>query len=456
MFGALCYRDAWSAGFTSWGGRMRSYFPHFLDAEYSQRLGPRRAANLVDHYLKLLALLGARVCMGDIILVDSESVQSLVADQRFLDFVRFDDPGFLRLEASTDGDPNQCERERVARQAWRRMQTDGWVSSSGLPTAAMVAAARAALDCGFDDTAERARFEAKIQQVVADFELSKAARTRLVNTFDLVSWFGTNPNAVAKAKPSFPVTYYDKLAAALEAPHVPGADYAVLDRVRRYIDNRVEKKWARSPVLKFLDADKSLDKGSKDEIRATVASAWTAAMSDGFSASVSLTMPLPRGVIIPRVLDPPKDAFVDAQQADDLVHHVLDLRVEDRMRIHMAELSWRQVADLVKETEATRSLVAGAVDEGREPEPYVMAAHRRALKQRIQQRYPALTKPQVGAFAISVVSAMASHGGPIRFGGAAASAMNLAQSTWKWTRGRFVAGTINRFASRLGDEARND
>jgi hypothetical protein len=435
---------------------VHSYFPHFLDVEYSQRLGPPRAAGLVDHYLKLLALLGARVCIGDIILVDSESIQRLVADQQFLDFVRFDDPGFLRLEATTEGDSTQCQREQVARQAWRRMQADGWVSSSGLPTAAVVAAARTALDCGFDDVSERARFEAKIQQVVADFELSKAARTRLVNTFDLVSWFGSNPRAVARAKSPSPVTYYDKLMAALEAPHVKGADYAVLERVKRYIDSHVEKKWARSPVLKLLDADKSLDKGSKDEIRATVASAWTAAIADGFSAAVNLTVPLPWGVVIPRVLDEPKDAFVDPQQADDLIHHVLDLRVEDTIRIHMGQLSWGLVADLVKETEATRELVAGAVDEGREPEPDLMAAHRRALKQTIQKRYPALNKLQVGAVGISIVSAIASNAEPIGFLGVVASAMNPAQAAWKWTRGRFVAGTVNRFADQLGRGTRND
>lgn len=433
---------------------MHSYFPHFLDIELGRLLGARRAAMLADHHLKLLALLGARVCVGDIILVHSESVQCLVVDEGFREFVTICDPGFLRLEASSEGDPAQSERERVARQAWRRMQADGWVSSSpNTPTAAMVAAARAGLDCGFDDRAERARFEAQLQKIAADFGLSKSARSRLVATFDLVSWFGTDPRAVVRAKPQSVSTFYDKLVAAMEAPRVPGSDYAVLDRVKNYIDDRVEKKWARSSVLKALEVDRSTDSRLKDEIRATVAYAWTAAMSDGFTASVSLTMPLPVGVVIPRVLDMPKEAFVEAQQADRLVRHNLDLRVEDTFRINMAQLSWRQVADLVEETRMTRSLIAGAVDEGREPEPHVTVAHRKALKRKIQQRFPALTKAEVGRFAISVVSAVGSHGGPIRFAGVASGAADLTRLTWRWTRGRFVAGTLNRFANSLLDEA---
>ena len=52
---------------------MRVYFPHFMDVEYSQFFGRQRAARLVDHYLKLLALLGARISIAAAIL-DGDSV----------------------------------------------------------------------------------------------------------------------------------------------------------------------------------------------------------------------------------------------------------------------------------------------------------------------------------------------------------------------------------------------
>lgn len=52
---------------------VRVYFPHFMDVEYSQFFGRQRAARLVDHYLKLLALLGARISIAAAIL-DGDSV----------------------------------------------------------------------------------------------------------------------------------------------------------------------------------------------------------------------------------------------------------------------------------------------------------------------------------------------------------------------------------------------
>jgi hypothetical protein len=240
--------------------RVRSYFPHFLDAEYAQALGPRRAATLVDHHIKLLALLGARICVSPAILADSEGAQHLVSDPDFRRFVEFYDPSFLRLEV--DGDPIQTDRQLMAHRAWRRMQDPGWVSSSTIGTPAMVAAGYAALNCNLGD---RERFEGELKKIAAHFQLSKEAQGVLSGTFQLFSWFGTSHRAIARAKVASSITYYDKLVAALEAPKAPEYDYylPVLERVKNYLDERMENQWERSAVLRVLAADNTIDSKSK-------------------------------------------------------------------------------------------------------------------------------------------------------------------------------------------------
>ena len=253
---------------------MRVYFPHFMDAEYSQFFGRQRAAKLVDHYLKLLALLGARISIAAAIL-DGDSVQHLITDKKFREFITECDRGFLRLEASMESNLAGSEREWAARQQWHRIQAPGWVASGRIETPAIVAAAEVALGTGFGDHDETARFEAQVKRIVKRFELSKEAHSILVNNFRLLSWYGISDQFVARLNPTPPATYYQKLLAALEAPNVSGEDYAALNRVKDYIDNRVHNRWQRSAVLRALATDTTIDSRSRDEIRATVASAWT-------------------------------------------------------------------------------------------------------------------------------------------------------------------------------------
>src|SRR4051812_5531856 len=128
---------------------MRRYYPHFMDAEYATSLGSHRATSMVDHNLKLLALLGARISIGDTMIVDSEGVQRLIANRHFRRFVMQKDSSFLRLEVAKN--PQVTDRDSIARQGWRRLVEPGWVSSSSIGTAAMVKAASVALRTGFDD-----------------------------------------------------------------------------------------------------------------------------------------------------------------------------------------------------------------------------------------------------------------------------------------------------------------
>lgn len=62
---------------------MEHLFLHYLDGEHAQLLGLRTALSLADRELKRLALLGARISVGDIMLVDSPVMQRLAADKGF-------------------------------------------------------------------------------------------------------------------------------------------------------------------------------------------------------------------------------------------------------------------------------------------------------------------------------------------------------------------------------------
>ena len=428
---------------------MRTYFPHFVDAEYAEVLGPRRAARLVDRHLKLLALLGARISVGVAVFADSPALQPIVANQKFREFVTDYDQGFLHLEAAGNIGSSHSEPDWVAREAWRRMQIPGWVSSSRIGTSAMVAAAAAGLAVDFGESADRARFQAQVRRIAERFGLDEEGSSVLIGTFDMLDWFATSELARAKVRAQASPTYYEKLMEALNAPALPGDDYAVLSRAVEYIDDRAENKRERSAVLAALARDVVMDQAAKAEIRACVSSAWMAAMSEGSSGSVSLTLPLPSGVTIPRVLDGPTEAFIDIEQANDLVRRNPLLRLEDSFTINMSQLSWKQVSDLVERTRTTRDLVTEALDAGRDVDAQLLAAHRRSLKRNLQSAFPALTKMEAFRFTISVVSASVAQGSPFRFGAAVAAGAEAMRSMFRWTKGRFVAGTLNRFADRV-------
>lgn len=313
----------------------------------------------------------------------------------------------------------------------------------------MVAAAEIALGTGFGDHDETARFEEQVKRVAKKFELSREAHSILVNNFKLLSWYGISDQFVARLNPAPPATYYQKLLAALEAPNVSGEDYAALNRVKDYIDSRVHNTWQRSAVLRVLEADTTIDSRSRDEIRATVASAWTAAMSDGSSATVSLTIPLPVGVIVPRVLDEPTEAFVDMQQLGELIRGNSILRIKHTFPIDIVRLTWNDVIKLVANTEKTRTVVTSALDAGREVQQIAIDAHREALRREIHAKYPTATRWELMQFGISVVSATAADGSPIGYAGTAGAGLAVGNSAWRWARGRFLAGTLNRFADRL-------
>src|SRR5260370_13040667 len=191
-----------------------------------------------------------------------DSVQDLITDMKFREFITECDRGFLRLEASMERNLTRSDRERVARQQWHRIQNPGWVSSGRIETPAMIAASEIAFGTGFVDHDETARFEERVKRVVKRFELSKEAHSILVNNFHLLSWYGISDQFVARLNPTPPATYYQKLLAALEAPNVSGEDYAALNRVKDYIDSRVHNMWQRSAVLRALEADTTIDSSS--------------------------------------------------------------------------------------------------------------------------------------------------------------------------------------------------
>ncbi len=435
---------------------MRAYFPHFVDAEYAEVLGAKRAARLVDRHLKFLALLGARISVGASVLVDSPGLQPVVANQEFREFITDYDQGFMRLEAPGHTSLSHGGPDWVARDAWRRMQLPGWVSSSKIGTPAMVAAAAEALAVDFGSSTDRTRFQAQVRRIAEQFSLDDDGSSILVGTFDMLDWFATSGLAKTTAKKKESPTYYEKLLEALEVPGLPGVEYAALSRTVEFIDDCAENKRERSAVLAALARDIAMDRSKKDEIRACVSSAWMAAMSEGSNASVSLTLPLPSGVLIPRVLGRPTEAFVNIEQVGDLVRRNPLLRIEDSLTVNLSRLSWREVADLIERTRTTRSLVTGALDSEQDVDRHLIAAHLRSLKRNLQKTFPKLTKAEAFRFTVSVVSASVAQGTPFRFAGAAVAGTEVMRSMYRWTRGRFIAGTLNRFVGRVSTREDSD
>ncbi len=396
--------------------------------------------------MKLLALLGARVTVGTAVLADSHGMQSLVADRGFREFVTDFDQGFLRLESS--GRTGQRTRERVARDAWARMLVPGWVSSSRLGTSAMVVGAAAALGAGVGDAAGRKQFKAEVDRVSLRFDLDQDARLVLLGTFEMLNWYATS-NLAAAAERRASATYYGKLIEAAESRHLGADDYAALCRAIDYVNDRAQDRATRSAVLAALASDPALDRRLRDEIRATVSSAWMTAMSDGSSGRVSLTLPLPSGVMVARILDEPAEAFVDIENLDHLLGRNPVFRVEDTITANLARMSWHQVAGLVDKTRTTRDPVTRMLDSGQDADREVIAVHRRAIKRALGKAYPPLTRAEVASFTVNLVSAGVAHGSAIRFAGPALAAAEAARSSLRWTGGRFIAGTLNRLANRI-------
>lgn len=444
---------------------MQTYFPHFLNAEYATLFGPQPAGRLVDHHLKSLALLGARISVGGATIADSASVQRVVTNAGFRKFVMNTDRGFLRLEV--DGDPVTSDREWVARHAWRRMQESGWVSSSDIGQYTMVAAAEAALDTTLGDME---RFKHRVEKIAHDSVVPDHARKVLTGTFELLSWFGIDDESVAKATTVSPTTYYDKIIAALahyETHYEQLAmtlydadvrklksDLDTLRGVKRYLDDHLENRWARSDVLTSLSKDSTIESRLKSQVRATVASAWTAAISDGSSATVNLTFPLPVGILIPRVLETPMEALGRGPEIDDVVHESPLMRLQDSLRLNVARMSWEEVAEIVKETEETRRRIVDCLDRGTSVEEHLIRAHRLALNDRVKKRYPRV-KLKEGVIFASTTMAAVQTGAPPSWIAASAAGGTAVSSVWEWTRGRFLAATVNRAINKLqGDSPR--
>lgn len=92
-------------------------------------------------------------------------------------------------------------------------------------------------------------------------------------------------------------------------------------------------------------------------------------MSEGSSRRVSLTLPLPSGVMVPRILDEPAEAFVDIENLDHVLGRNPVLRAEDAITANLARLSWHQVAGLGEKTRTTRDAVTRMLDIGQDAVP---------------------------------------------------------------------------------------
>jgi len=293
--------------------------------------------------------------------------------------------------------------------------------------------------------------EPDIGRVAARFDLDEHARTVLAGMFEMLNWYATSSLACAAYRTAS-ATYYDKLVAAAERPGLAADDEAALRRAIDYVDGHAQDQVTRSAVLSALAADLSLEPRWREEIRATVSSAWMTAMSEGSSGSVSLTMPLPYGVMIPRILDEPAEAFVDIENLDRVLTRNPVLRVEDSIAVNMAWLSWHQVADVAESTRTTRDLVTQALDDGMAADPEIVAVYRRAVKRALQKTFPPLTRAEFARFTVNLVSAGVAHGSVIRFAGPAMAAGEAVKSSFRWTKGRFIAGTLNRLADRISPD----
>jgi hypothetical protein len=427
---------------------MRHYFPHYLDNEVLRCLGESSSVlQSIKENMKYLALLGARLSLGDIMLVHSPIMHDLMSDPEFRLFIKAVDPHFITLEAGSlpvGLHSNMPTREKVARRAWDRIVQPDWKSHSLIRTDTMQRGAEIALETPLGD---QVQFSRRLDERL--IHITDAQRTLLLNTFEVISWFGTDPRALVHDtranEPENEPTYYAKILEALLVEGLDGESYARLDRARCYVEGLPvddDQRRLRSVLVSALERDRSLGTSEKEEIRSTVAYAWTSAMSVGMNSQASLSVTPPRGVVVPRLLEAPSEVIGDANEIEAIVLASMRRRVVGQFLMRMSHLSWRDVCELVEATDSSRAPLTRGVEDG-SATPDLQKRHAENLCRKIESRYPKPTLTGVSAVGASGLGVLLRPMVGTEIAASVATS-TLIRNAGRWSRGRVMTATVRR------------
>jgi hypothetical protein len=291
------------------------YYAYWLDGEYLN-LQPNKssALKLIRRSIKLHALFGNQLVLGDTQVTDSEAILNLFCNQEFRNFLEKENE-FIQMAAFP-----QEKGMSLARSGLYRTRNSKWISGvfenpdlvrdleSRLPQDSFLASEVLQTD----------------SYSVKKFLMHQNDRDR--NLLSGIVWaiahFESHPYRIRSSR-NIPDTLYSKLKEAMTSNIFSQQQQYILDKTLSFVNQLPEEdKGRRSIIFKELEQGKNQIGRDYDSIKGTVVQAWNFAVADTVGAEGSSVWDLPGSVMVPLSGSKPVNAFVPLRTS--ILGNILD------------------------------------------------------------------------------------------------------------------------------------
>jgi hypothetical protein len=384
-------------------------YPHWLDGEFvriaSNVKEPEQVVREMIRALKLHALLGTQFVLNDVQIFDSAAVIELFADNDALDFLR-NDRTFLNLRVVPDPDLGNHSFALAAR-GFTRAVAKGWKSSVFFddPTPIKQLAEEIINDVqdhgGIDLDAPSKAVQANIlysKQLVAarravDYFADPISSQQMALPSQLTNYYEVLRNLREKLK----VSIDDKLHEVpkpyrTESQKQMKEDLTRINGTISFIDkwvNPSEMK-ARSSVLAILDNEPNYTK--RQWIWNNVVQAWNCSVQQTVCREGGSVGVLPGAVSPAPYLETPTDVLVPVEYNKQTVP-LASITDPPTLPIDIDKITWKQIAEVRKETVGTMKQLMTAREIGHTEIEYLSQTLRKHLDAVVRILPPSVLPP---------------------------------------------------------------
>jgi len=364
---------------------------YFNLASHKAGVGQENLLYSTASVLKLHALLGTRIVLSDIQLIDSPVVLHLFYDESFRDFLKTH-PGFFELIAYPEN-IQRPTRYSITTGGLRRALVPGWISSAFPNPDATREFSQRLLDSDELDVEKQLRDRNSPFNIVRDKWPERAAF--LEGMLRGLAHFSSYSDAPL-GPPSHegpPLTLYDMLLLTLQNRDLAPVHKRYLEMTVEFIQGAIENRsdWGRQSII-FAALDRKLNPFNPDyhTIKNTVNHAYNATVEyslapDGGSlgylprsAQVGLYLDRPTNSLLPLVFKEGRPSIPSFSKKIPLV-----------LNWDPGTLHWRQVADVAKKTATSAAKLQTALRSGSESEVQsAIDEHARALSSCLVSKTP--------------------------------------------------------------------
>lgn len=318
--------------------------------------------------LRLHALLGNRIVLSDVQVIDSPVILRLFADDSFRNFLR-KHPHILELVAYPEK-TTEPTRYSIATAGFRRALAPKWLSSTFPTPEATRELAERLLDAGEIDQERQLRDAASpLNQVIQRWP---ERALLLKGMFRAVAHFATSSDAPV-APPSHagsPLTLHDMLRLTLKNPDVKDKHQQYLITTLDFIENSVEdpaEQGLQSVVFNTLDQKLSPLHPDYRTIKHTAHHAWNAAVECSVAPEGGSLGDLSLSTQVGFYLNEPIDTLAPLIiQRGGYSIRTLGKKAPIIIDSRICNLSWREVAQVVEETTESANKFQAALSSNRE------------------------------------------------------------------------------------------